>query len=420
MIGSSTIDSVYTTMNDDPNTTQTPGGPEDDGAPQGEEARQEYDPELMQLPRRRRRRRHPLIAVAVLGLSLFMMWFLREDLLFFFQPRKPVDVGQVAQALEQGKLRHNTYITLHGAPDRKNALILEGRSAGFDSFFRLLQGRDRVFVQRHRELRNTEEEISARHTGRLMRFDSLPYDDALRRYFAANMTVAHDIKLEEVRRGRASGDRATVTDEKGARVTLGPDSLLWINVAFPDEWLVQFRKTAYPKADAAAAKMAEAGLPFARDPERSRLFWRFVARAEPDQVPLLMARFKDRSLHAGVVRRQLSYSARWNQVKVEGQTLEIHAADPTFPTRFAARGEPPRLEPVEEHPVKVPASAVLYITTSSPFQIGDDALVLLTGVKPGDRWYYLALYIVLLGFVIINVVSLVLRLRERRASAQSR
>jgi hypothetical protein len=368
----------------------------------------------MQLPRRRRRRRHPLIAVTVLGLSLFMMWFLREDLLFFFQPREPVDVGEVAQALEQGKLRHNTYITLHGAPDRKNALRLESRSAGFDSFFRLLQGRDRVFVQEHREIRYTEQEVSARHTGRLVRFDSLAYEDGLREYFSANMTVAHDIKFDEVKRGRARGDNAAVTDVKGAKVKLGPNSLLWINVAFPNEWLVQFRKTAYPKVDDAAAKMAEAGLPFARDPEKSRIFWRFVVLAEPDQVPLLMARFKERKLHAGVVRRQLSYSARWNQIKVSGQTLEIHAADPTFPSRFAARGAPPKLEPVEEHPVKVPASAVLYITTSSPFQIGDGAMVVLTGVKPGDRWYYLPLYIVLLGFVIINVVSLVLRLRERR------
>jgi len=167
--------------------------------------------------------------------------------------------------------------------------------------------------------------------------------------------------------------------------------------------------------------MKELGLPFAPEDEPSKLFWRFVVLAEPDQVPLLMARAKDPALHAGVVRRQVSYSARWSQLRVQGDTLVINAADPTFPSRFlpaAGTSADPTapLRPVKEPTVKVPAASVLFISTSSPFEVPADAMVLVTGTAPGDKWFYVLLYVVLLGFIVVNTVSLLLRLRDRRAS----
>ena len=75
----------------------------------------EVDPELMQLPRRRRRR-HPLIAAVVIALGLYVLWFLREDLLYYFQPRQPVDLGEVAVELRR---RFRAYYRSESIPDNR-------------------------------------------------------------------------------------------------------------------------------------------------------------------------------------------------------------------------------------------------------------------------------------------------------------
>jgi hypothetical protein len=379
----------------------------------------DVDPELMRLPRRPRRRRHPLVSLLVIALSVYLMWFVREDFIFFWQPRAGHQIGDVVKALSDGRLKPNTHVTITGAPDRKHSLILEARFGGYESFFRLLQTGSRVFVQQHRESRATDEVVAATHTGQLVRFDSLPYHKGLGAYFAKTMTVAHDLDFEQVARAKASGGRrSTVRDRNGVDVTLDSDAVLWINVAYPNEWLIQFGKRFYSRVEEVQKHLAGVGLPIADDDEESASFYRFVVLAEPDQVPVLLARFKSSDLHANVIRRQVSYSARWDQLSVKGRALVINTTDPTRPSRYrvegqASEGSPAKLAAVKDLPVEVPAEAVLYITTSTPLAIAPDALVLLTGKSPSDNWYYVALYALLLGFILLNGVTLVQRLRER-------
>jgi len=379
----------------------------------------DVDPELMQLPRqRRRRRRHPLIALVVISLSAFLLWFTWDDLAYFLASRQPQDVGQVTSALTQGKLGHNSHVTLHGAPDRKYALILEGRMGGYDSFFPLLEASNRVFVQRHRERRSTEQAITTTHTGQLIWFDRLPGANDLRSYLAKQgRAVTHDLPFDKVRRALAAGGkRATLNDVAGVPVQVGPDSVVWVNVTFPDEWIVQFRKQVTPKAPAAEEQLKDLKLPFAADDESSTMFWRFVVHAAPDQLPVLMA-LRGRAKGVEVVPRHLAFRARWNQLRASASELEIDAADPSFSPRFRVSStDEGRLVPVKEQPVKLPRSAIRYIETSSSFTVGPDAVVLIAGVAPGDKWPYLVLYVLLIGFIILNTVSLVLRLRDRSSS----
>jgi hypothetical protein len=381
-------------------------------APDPSELEDEIDPELVALPRRQRKRRHPLVSLVVMLLSLYLIWFLRTDLLFFMQSRTPVDKGQVNEALSKGTLEANTYVKLSGAPDRKHALLLEARFGGFESFVRLRQGGNHVFVQRHRSRRVTDKEVTSTHVGQLVRFTDLPYHEALQTNFRATMSLAHDLDFAAIKGPLASGaGPATVTDRKGREAHLAPDSQVWINVAFPNEWIVQFSKRAYATDAEPKKALDHIALPYAVDSETSRMFHRFVVHANPEQARGLINSFKDRSLHAGVVRRQLSYSARWEQLRVDKGALIIDARDPTFPSRFALDGE--TLKAVKDKVVSVPAEGVLYITTSSPFEVADDALVLITDRTPGDSWHYALLGLMLLIFALINGAILVLRLRKR-------
>jgi hypothetical protein len=376
----------------------------------------EVDPELLKIPRRRRRR-HPLISLAVIGLSLYLMWFVRQDLFFFFQPGAPVDLGDAATALREGKLRPGSFVSLSGAPDRKHAIVLESRlGGGYESFYRLLGTQNRVFVQQHRETRAADALLTGGLVGHLVRFDSMPYRDGLRSYFAKSQTVAHDLDLTAVERAKRSG-QVKLTDRGGSEVTVAPGTMVWVNVAYPAEWVIQVSKRAYPKLEDTRKLVADLGLPTAVDDEESSTFHRHVVHAAPVQVPLLIARFRDSSLHANVVRRQLSYSARWDQLSVVGRALELNAADPTFPSsyRIDPSSTPPRLVPFKDVPTRIPAEGVLYITVASPLEIAPDALVLLVGRRPVENWYYLALYVLLLAFIVVNGWTLSRRLRERRA-----
>jgi hypothetical protein len=363
------------------------------------------------------------VSLFVIILSIYLMYFVRDDLRFFLQPREPADLGDVGAALKAGRLVANTHVRLSGAPDRKHALILEGRLGGYDSFFRLHQTANRVFIQKHREMRSTDEVVSMSHEGQLVRFDALPYHKSLEAYLAKTMTIPHDLDFYAVARAKGkeqAARRARVQDRGGAVVELDGDSVLWINVRFPDEWLIQLSKRTYGKVEAAADKLLELqlDLPVVRDEEPSDSFWRFVVHAEPDRVPVLMARLRDPSLGASVVQRQLSYRARWDQITVEGKTLVIDAADPTFPKRYRVERGPSggeTLLPVEDSKVRVAADAILFITTSSAFSVPPDAFVLLEGKRPGDYWYYALLYLVLLSFIAINAVVLVRRYRGGKA-----
>jgi hypothetical protein len=190
-------------------------------------------------------------------------------------------------------------------------------------------------------------------------------------------------------------------------------------VAYPNEWWIQFKKQSYATRDDAAKALEGLNLPLEAEEDASATLWRFVVHAEPEQMPSLLARFKDRSLNAEVIRRQVSYSARWNQLSVEDRVLVVNAADPTFPSRYTVETSPgggARLVPVKDTPTRVPASAILFITVSSPLRISPGALVLLDGRAPGGNWYYLVLCVLLLGFVLLNSAGLVQRLRARPAA----
>jgi hypothetical protein len=249
--------------------------------------------------------------------------------------------------------------------------------------------------------------------GQVVPFSTLPYRKQLAAHLAKTMTIAHDLDFKVVKKALDSGaGKVKVTDLEGETVELSAGTVLWVNAALANEWVVQFSKHGYATEDQAVAVLARLGLPAARDSEKSKRFWRFVVHAGPELARKLMAQFRDRKLHVGVIRRQLSYSARWDQLQVEGDTLLIEAADPTFPDRFELKGE----ELVASRPrvVNIPASAILYITTSSRFSIPDDAVVVLADRAPGDNWYYALLYVVLLGFAALNGVILYTRLRRRR------
>jgi hypothetical protein len=381
-----------------------------------ETEQEELDRELMDIPVTRRRR-HPIIGIIVIALSAYLMIFSWQGMQYFLQSNQPQDLGDVSE-LSVEKLKKqplNRYVMVRGAPDRKHALVLKGKVSGYESFFRLRLANNRVFVQRHRSERQGSRVLSSVHTGRLVSFGSLPYRESIRKYYAKNTSIEHDLTFKALASVNAG---QTVKDTQGARVTLKNDMLFWINVSYPDEWLIQFSKMAYKTREDAKAHLDKLSLPFAVDKEASPSFWRFVVIAGEKQAKQLMALFRDPKLNIGVLRRQVAYTARFSELAFEKDTLVIKSRDETFPLRYSldkaqTEGGKASLVSHKSFPVRIPKAAVRYMSTASKLEIADDALVVKVGEVPGDKWLYVLLYVVLGLFFVFNVIALIKRFTGR-------
>ncbi len=409
------------------------------------EGAEDFDPELIKLPKPKRRR-HPIVSLIVIGFALYLMWFMRTDVLFFFQPSEPVDMGHVGKALEQGKLKPNTHVRIQGVPDRKRTGRLEV-SFGHDNFFPLLQGKRKVYVQQHVSRHDPDREVRFAHTGQLVLLESLPYRKHLKMFLTKTISKSHGLAPATLRAGRKVGDTATIKDKDGGAVKMTADTLVWINARYPDEWLIQFNRHRCPNDETALKQLLGHKLPVAEDSETSKIFWRLVARANPEQFGKLNAQFracrarlekrspfnkpqadaaaagqlrpdagsKDeeaalKCCAAGeLVPRVLAFTGRWNQLSFQGDDLLINARDDTFPALFALRGD--KLEQIKQKVTRLPVSTLRSIDISAKFEVPPDAMVLLTDKKPIDHWFYAVLYLVLIGFMGLNGWILYVRFR---------
>ena len=376
-----------------------------DGA--GEE---QADPELMRLPRRRGR--HPVIAVLVVLLSGYLMYFVRADLIYFLQSSTPQDLGQVGDRAATQNWPDNRYVKLSGAPDRKHSLLLEGRVSGQERLFRLLQSKSRVYVRKERRYGSDDREVTTVHTGRMVRFAEQPYFPAVSAYYAKTRTSAHDLDFDTLRKGLQNpGKEVVVKDRDGLLGKFDADRQVWINVTYPGEWIIQFAQSAYASPEDAEKLVTAIGIPWSRDASRSKMYWRFVVHFPDSELTSLVKRFSEPALRAGVVRRQISYVARWDQLKIENDALIINAADATFPVRYTATTDKTKLAATRPMPPKIAKAAIRYVTVSSRFEIPADAMLILDDDKPENYWYYSILYAVLLVFLLFNLYALVQRLR---------
>lgn len=413
----------------------------DSAPPDGDE----FDPELLKLPKPKRRR-HPIVSLIVIGFSLYLMWFMRTDVLFFFQPSEPVDVGHVAKALEQGTLQPNTHVRVQGVPDRKRTGRLEV-SFGYDNFFPLLQSKRKIYVQQHVSRNDPDREVRFSHSGQLVLLESLPYRKNLKGFLTQTISKSHALAPAAMRAGRKVGNTATIKDKDGAPVKMTPQTLVWINARYPDEWLVQFNRHRCPDDEEALKQLLGHKLPVAADSETSKIFWRLVARADARQFGKLNAQFRacrtrlearspfkkppadaaaagqvspdagDKDAETSLkccaagelVPRVLAFTGRWDQLSFQGDDLLINAKDDTFPARFALKGD--KLEKLTEKVTRLPVSMLSSIEISTKFEVPPDAMVLLVDKKPMDHWYYALLYLVLFGFMGLNVWILYVRFR---------
>lgn len=329
----------------------------------------EIDEELANLPAPKRRR-NPLLASAGIALALVIGWHERADVRYAFRGGTPVELGDARKA---SGLSDDTFVTLSGMPDRRNALFLEPRGEkSRQTFFRLLGTGSRIFV------RADDKSVADKWTGRLRRFDAVPWAPSLRDYFKDEVKARRYLAPDQL---KAAIAHQPVHDRGGEPLTLAPSAELAVDTADANriEVLLARDKFADPKdAEREVARLGLAAHPGVGNEEAYGIF----VDAPQAQRNAIIAKL-DGAGYAYQAHSQ-RFAAPLDKISVDGDTLVLPNA-------------------------KVPFAQVQSASIEEPVTIAREAWVLTEGEVPGAFWWAPAICALLLAFVVFNAWYLLRR-----------
>jgi hypothetical protein len=344
------------------------------------------DDELAVLPRARRPQ-SPIVALAVIALAAVIVWHLRHDLAFAFAGRHPIDLGDARALQSSGAvLEDNRYVSVAGQAERRYALFVEPRGERErQTIFRLLGAGTRLFVRAADTTDRTE--LGERWTGRLRRFDAVPWAQSLRDYYAQQTEITRYLELDGLK-AALSGGSSGLRDRMGATIAVTADSPLVVDVSYPGELKVYLSKDKLPSLADARHELERLKL----DPQGGEelkdefLFVVPIPEARKNEIVNLLSDkelvFQPRSERYPTTRAALA---------LDGDTLVVGKR------------------------ARVPWAQVTAVGVPSPVSIGSDAFILIEGERPSQLWWAPLLCMLLVTFAAFNMWYLVRNIRTRAA-----
>lgn len=331
------------------------------------------------------RPKSPLLALAVMALAAVVCWHLRHDVAYAFVGKTAVDLGDARTLAARGAtLDDNRYVTISGQAERRYALYLEPRGTDpRQAFFRLFGTGTRLFVRANDNLGRAS--VDERWTGRLRRFDDLPFAPALRDYYAKQAEVTRYLALDSVKAVLSGGGNSLV-DRGGTALTLAPDAPLVVDVAHPGELQVWLSKDKYPTLTDARHELERMKFsPSAGTDEKDE--FSFILPMPEAKKNEIVGKLSDEGITLQPYRQRLSTTRAG--LKLDGDSLVVAGAS-------------------------IPWANVEAIGTPAPIDIGYDAFVLTEGDGPGAYWWAPLVCALLLAFALFNLWYLLRALRAPR------
>jgi hypothetical protein len=338
------------------------------------------------------RRRHPAVALGAVVLAGFLLYVIHDDLFYAFSHSEARDLGdaRALAALAMDQVPTNEYVRVAGMPDRESGVIIDTAGAWhFTQFFRLLGTKSRVFVNRVPNPIPVEQAERDVFVGRLVRFSDLSFQEAIRKHFANRVSATHFFAPASVREHVASskGGPVKLADMMGEAVELAPNDELAIDVRRPAEVQVDMPRAKWSDATAARAALEAQGAQVLDQP---------AAPSDRKNLALVVTfppELRDRAMNA---ISELDVGVRFQPVRT---TYRPRVAD-------LQAGEDGLLVKSGGHEQALPLSRILAVRTQANVQIPEDALLLREGEKPRDHLKTIIVAAFLLGFALVNLLSL--------------
>jgi hypothetical protein len=361
---------------------------DDPGRPRGKD---ELDPELIRLPRKRTRI-GPVLAGSLIVLSLVMMWRLRGDLVFSRQDDAPVAVDLAAAAAASP----DSYVELDARPDRVAALhVFPSRASDGHRLMPALGAGGAVWLMVDGDPWDEAPVARERYVGRVGRLGAMPFYDELKTALAAAPPSPVAIDAPALR-AALEGNAAALADPSGEAVPLDPELELAVSETVAGKALITASAIeTHPDEMAWQAALIRAGIapPGTGPVSGTPASWTFAVPA-PDGVDgvaaaLVAARLYATRAEPMIVQR----TARWGELAASDEGLVVAGAT-------------------------VPWTSVSSVSLAARRRAPDpEARVIVGGQAPGDFWYVLPIYLVLGLFALLFGWGLWQALRAARPAA---
>lgn len=425
-------------------TSAEPGAPIDPDA---------IDPELVNL-KVPPQRRHPLVAVAVLLVSLLLLYKLRADISYALLPEQPVALG-VADGALGGKLagQGDKFVRVFGLPDHRNSVAYDPKGGrGRVQVFRVAGTATKLLVARKVSL---SADVANEFSGRLRPISDVWFADALRSYFGQTQALrAMDLdRLKAVPAGKLPLP-LSILDRSAQPLSVSKEQELLIDVLFDDDVRVLLSKEKFPSEPDARYEVERLGLPHGpgietrdgfgyvlrlppKGPARQKilaqidslgiwLWHRIETYRVPSELISLVADGVEipgpESLQQPVRYRSPTVAPAANPVA--GSPAAAGSVSPTAPTAAAtpdagtAQAAQPAavdsklLQAIREPTTLLSWNEVQAVQVSEPLRIPSDAFVLFDGETPKQLQWAPPVAALLALFVLLNIYYLI-RLRSR-------
>jgi hypothetical protein len=338
------------------------------------------------------RRRHPAIALGAAALAVFLLYQIHDDLFYAFSHSEARDLGD-ARSLASApadKLPINEYVRVVGTADRESGVILDtAGSWHFRQFFRLLGTKSRLFVTRVADPIPVEQAEKDIFVGRLLRFADLSFQAAIRKHFADRVTATHFFAPAAVhdKVSAAKGGPMVVADMMGEQVSLAPNDELSIDLSRPDDVRVEMPLTKFADLAAARAAIEQHGGKILDDAVKTsdRKSVAFVVTFPKEGRDRAMNAVSELDPRVRLLPVRATQTSRIADLTADKDGLLIKSA-----------GQDKEL----------PLARIIAISTLAPVQIPADAILLREGERPRDHLKVLIAGAFLLGFALVNLLSL--------------
>ncbi len=335
-----------------------------------------------------RRGQSPLVAAAVIALAAVIGWHLRDDVRFAFAGHAPTDLGDARSLAARGHaLEDNSYVTVSGQAERRYALYLEPKGVrARQTIFRVLGVPHGLFICGADT--SDRVDLTERWTGRLRRFDAMPYAPSLRHYYATETEVTRYLDLAALK-AQLTGGSAELRDRMGEPISVGPDSNVVVDVEYPGELKVYLSKDKLPSLADARHELDRMTLaPNAGEETKDEFV--FIVPMPEARKNEIVGKLSEKEL--SFQPRQERYPVKRGELHLEGDTLQIGAKAQAPWARIKAVGVP------------------------APVEIGDDAFLLVEGETPSQLWWAPLVLALLVAFAAFNVWYLVRAIRSSRTT----
>jgi hypothetical protein len=330
------------------------------------------------------RGKNPLLAAAVIALASIICWHLRDDIRYAFAGRTPTDLGDARSFVARGvQLEDNRYVIVAGQAERRYALWVEPKGERErQTIFRLLGAGTRLFVREG--INSFRDDLSERWSGRLRRFDKLPYGTALRGYYGKETQVTRYLGLPSLK-AALSGGSGGLRDRMGEPMTVASDDPLVVDVEYPGELKVYLTKDKFPSLADAKHELEKMQLAPSAGEETKDEFV-FILPMPDTRKNEVISKLSEKEIP--FQPREERYPATRAQLVLDGETLVVGK-------------------------IKVPWAHVKAVGLSSPMNVDEDAFMLIEDEAPSSFWWAPLLCALLVAFAAFNVWYLLRTLRSR-------